>query len=155
MNEHRSGRHLSDDDLLDRLYGLADSDPADASGHLERCADCQGRWLRLQNERARIAAPGEVSASFLAGQRRRIYARLGERPRPQMRWAPALAASCLLAVGVFLYRPAPAPHPAVVSDAQLFSDVYSMEQSVEPRAAEPIHELFAAQPAHELFEDNQ
>jgi hypothetical protein len=72
-----------------------------------------------------------------------------------MKWAPALAASCLLAVGVFLYRPAPAPHPAVVSDAQLFSDVYSMEQSVEPRAAEPIHELFAAQPAHELFEDNQ
>jgi hypothetical protein len=155
MNDHRNVQHLSDDDLLDRLYGLADSGLAGTNGHVESCADCQRRWLRLQNERARLAAPVEVSTSFLAGQRRQIYARLGEKPRPQMKWAPALAASCLLAVGAFLYRPAPAPHPPAVSDAQLFSDVYSMEQSVEPRAAEPIHELFAAEPAHELFEDNQ
>jgi hypothetical protein len=28
------------------------------------------------------------------------------------------------------------------SDEQLFSDLYSMEQSDEPRAAAPIHALF-------------
>ena len=64
-----------------------------------------------------------------------------------MRWVPALAAACLLAIGVLVYRPAPrlacTPDP---SDAQLFSDVYSMEQSTEPLAAAPIHAL---------FEDNQ
>jgi hypothetical protein len=27
-------------------------------------------------------------------------------------------------------------------DAQIFSDVYSMEQSMEPLAAKPIHALF-------------
>jgi hypothetical protein len=56
----------------------------------------------------------------------------------------------VLAVALFLARPAslstPAqPAPAVVSaegDAQLFTDVYSMEQDVEPRAAAPIRALF-------------
>jgi len=133
--------HLSDDHLIDRLYGLAEG-----SGHIENCTDCKRRWLELREKRAKLVASGEVSTSLLAGQRRRIYARLGVEPRPQMKWAPALAAACLLAVGVFLYRPAVAPVPPVVPDAQLFSEVYSMEQSTEPRGAEPIHEL---------FEDNQ
>ena len=49
--------------------------------------------------------------------------------------------------GMFVYRPAAAPpHAHRCADAQLFSDVYSMEQSTEPMAAAPIHEL---------FEDNQ
>jgi hypothetical protein len=134
--------HLSNDELLDRLYGLAGE-----AGHIESCTDCQQRWNQLREQRARLAVSDDVSTGFLAGQRRKIYARLGEEPRHQMKWAPALAAACLLVAGVFLYRPAAAPHQsAVVSDAQLFSDVYSMEQSVEPRAAEPIHAL---------FEDNQ
>ena len=56
----------------------------------------------------------------------------------------------VFAVGVLVYRfPATAPVPASkadTGDAQLFSEVYSMEQSTEPRGAAPIHAL---------FEDNQ
>jgi hypothetical protein len=65
-----------------------------------------------------------------------------------MTWAPALAAAALLAIGIAVYRPAPAPAPLRpdAADAQLFADVYSMEQSVEPSVAAPIHSL---------FEDNQ
>jgi hypothetical protein len=32
-------------------------------------------------------------------------------------------------------------HTDAAADAQLFSDVYAMEQSSEPRAAAPIHAL--------------
>ncbi len=133
-------RHLSDDELLDRLCGLSEN-----GEHLETCGDCARRWSELRERRARLAVPDEVSIDFLAAQRRKIYARLGEQPRPQMKWVPALGAACLLAVGVFLYRPVPPPRPDV-GDAQLFSEVYSMEQTTEPRAAAPIHAL---------FEDNQ
>jgi hypothetical protein len=41
--------------------------------------------------------------------------------------------------------PVAAPHSVShadpAADAQLFSDVYAMEQSAEPRAAAPIHAL--------------
>jgi hypothetical protein len=43
------------------------------------------------------------------------------------------------------YRPVHAPDPAPgveLNQEQLFSDLYSMEQSVEPLAAAPIHALF-------------
>jgi hypothetical protein len=76
-----------------------------------------------------------------------------------------LAAACALAVLFWAYpvhharpqapnRPAPIVAQGVargvaqgvahseVSDEQLFSDVYSMEQSDEPRAAVPMHALF-------------
>ena len=133
-------RHLSDDQLLDRLYGLAEHDP-----HLEACGECARRWSELRQRRATMAAPEEVSFDVLAAQRRKIYARLGERPRGQMKWVPAVAAAGLLAIGALLYSPEAPLHPEP-ADAQLFSEVYSMEQSTEPRAAAPIHSL---------FEDNQ
>jgi hypothetical protein len=135
-------RHLNDDELLDRLYGLAD-----APEHLESCADCARRWNQLRERRAEIAAPREVSREFLAAQRRKIYSRLGENPHGQRKWIPAaLAAACLLAIGLFVYRPEPPRQHPDSADAQLFSEVYSMEQTTEPRAAAPIHAL---------FEDNQ
>ena len=138
-------RHLNDNELLDQLYGLGEN-----GEHLEICSDCARRWKQLSERRARIVAPEEVPPDFLAAQRRKIYARLGERPRKQMRLIPALTAACLLAAGLFIYRPVAyqprqAPHPDV-ADAQLFSDVYTLEQSNEPLAAVPIHAL---------FEDNQ
>jgi hypothetical protein len=149
MNEH-----FTIDELIDRLYGLepgaADgADPCDA--HLENCADCGNRW----NEMLRMKAAGAIAESpsrdFLAAQRRKIYARLGEKSRSRMAWAPALAAAALLAIGVAVYRPASAPGPLRLTqpdsaDAQLFADVYSMEQSMEPSVVAPIHTL---------FEDNQ
>lgn len=153
MNRDRSGEfqnaHLSDDALLDRLYGLFEER---ASGHLDGCPECTRRWRDLQAQRAKIATPFDVSNEFLAAQRRSIYSRLGERPRVRAKWAPALAAAGLLAIVALVYHPQPAapPHPASVgisetSDSELFSDAYSMEQSVEPRAAAPIHALFEAE----------
>lgn len=134
--------HLSDDALLDAWYGLADNEP-----HLRECAICAQRlheW-RQKRESLAAAADGGVSSDFLAAQRRKIYERL-ERPEPKrLRWAPALAMACLVAVGVLVYHPATPPAPqqrADVSDSQLFSDAYSMDQSLEPSAAAPIHALF-------------
>ncbi len=135
-------RHVSDDELLDRLYGLAEN-----NDHLESCPECAARWAAFQKRRQEAARPEAVSPAFLAAQRRAIYTRLGERPRSRVKWAPALAAACLLVIGLLVYRPVSAPPVHTDSaDAKLFSDVYSMEQSTEPQAAAPIHEL---------FEDNQ
>jgi hypothetical protein len=143
-------QHLSQDELLDRLYGLSDGDVP----HLRECEECSSRYQAM--ERRRVEAAGElpVANEFLATQRRAIYGRLGQAPAAHSRWAPAvLAVAFLLVMGVFLvhphsqYRPAGRPDPVAavdLSDAQLFSDLYSMEQSVEPRAAAPIHALFEA-----------
>ncbi len=103
---------------------------------------------RLRARRLELIATPPASHDFLAGQRRKIYSRLGESAPSRLKWAPALAAVCLLIAGMFVFHPA-ATAPAVhtdVADAQLFSDVYSMEESTEPIAAVPIHAL---------FEDNQ
>jgi hypothetical protein len=140
-NAQLSNAHLSDDQLIDLLYGLSSDD-----AHLEHCGDCSQRWSELRCRRAQFAAGGEVSSAFLAAGRRKIYARLGERPGPRLKWAPAaLAAACLLALSVLAHRPRPPLHTDV-ADAQLFADVYSIEQSTEPWAAAPINAL---------FEDNQ
>jgi hypothetical protein len=132
--------HLNDDQLLDQLYGLSEN-----RDHLESCRDCSRRWMELRQRRAMVAIPEELPWDVLAAQRRAIYSRLGEQPRKQVRWVPALAAACLLVIGAVLYWPAQPSHQDS-GDAQLFSDVYSIEQSTEPLAAAPIHEL---------FEDNQ
>ena len=152
--------HLTSDDLLNRLYGLAGDD-----AHLESCADCARRWSDLRARREqylRHVAAGQESSEFLAAQRSRIHGRLSaqdaaassrlsansarlrkeRKPRLHLPWVPAgIAAACLLAVGLFMHRPA-APPRAETADVQLFSDVYSMQQSLEPLAAAPIHGLF-------------
>lgn len=165
-------RHLTNDELLNRLYGLSEAE-GETNLHLRECAGCAERWRAFERRRAETAAwpelSGVASNEFLASQRRAIYARLEERSGGiHVRWAPAVAAGFLLAVGVYLSipgpgrhavqqsatsthtsthnRPAPAAHVvhAEMSDEQLFSDVYSMEESAEPRAAVPMHALFAA-----------
>jgi hypothetical protein len=95
-------------------------------------------WLR---EKTRAGEP-EVSAEFLAAQRRAIYNRLGERRhRSSLRWALSLTMVLLaLAGGVTLERRHPSA-PAI-SDEQLFSDLSAMEQRTEPKAIQPIHSLF-------------
>jgi hypothetical protein len=136
--------HLSDDQLLDRLYGIV------ADSHLQDCVQCAERFRELECRRSELVEPGAVSSEFLAAQRRKIYSRLDEAPRLGLRWVPALAAGFVVAIGLLVYRP-PSTTPVPASkadtgDAQLFSEVYSMEQSTEPRGAAPIHAL---------FEDNQ
>jgi hypothetical protein len=157
-------RHLTNDELLHRLYGLGEAE-GETNLHLRECSECADRWRTFERRRAEtVAGPdlsSDASSEFLAAQRRAIYARLDERSSGMhVRLAPAVAAGFLLAAGVYLaipgrhavpqaasaahYRQAPIAHVvhAEMSDEQLFSDVYSMEQSVEPRAAVPIHALF-------------
>jgi hypothetical protein len=133
--------HLSDDQLLDRMYGAAAGDDA----HLASCLACAARLNALKERRSELAAAAEISSEFLAAQRRRILQQLEHRQwRAEWKWLPALAAACALAIALFVYRPS-APKPPAQMDAadqQLFSEVYSMEQSTEPRAAVPIHALF-------------
>ena len=132
-------QHLSADELVDRLYGVGNSE------HFDECGECRQRLEQLRERRAMAAAPVAASHDFLAAQRRSIYARMGE--RPQKKWVPALAAAaCMIAAGVFVYHPteqavSQTAKPEIDS-AQLFSDVYSMEQSMEQLAAKPIHAIF-------------
>jgi hypothetical protein len=134
-------RHLTADELIDRVYGLGEQE------HLDHCAECSARLRDLRELRAAAAEPAPVSYSLLAAQRRDIYARLGEKPRTGMKWVPALAAvACMIAAGVFSHHPETAHYASTakpeMDEAQLFSDVYSMEQSMEPMAAKPIHAIF-------------
>ena len=138
--------HLNHDALLNALYGLADENEP----HLRECAICAQRFSELQWKRERLAAAADlstdVSSDFLAAQRRKIYARLEQPESKRLRWAPALVMACLVAVGVLVYHPTPSSAPQQqrgdVSDTQLFSDAYSMDQALEPTAAAPIHALF-------------
>jgi anti-sigma-K factor RskA len=151
MNRSHSNPHLSDDELIRLLYGLGD-----AESHMSACAECGERWNEmlkaLGKTRAETSAAAEINGRRLALQRQEILQRVQRSSGLHAwRWVPAAAAAAsVLAVALFLARPAslstPAqPAPAVVSaegDAQLFTDVYSMEQDVEPRAAAPIRALF-------------
>jgi hypothetical protein len=139
--------HLNDDQLIDRLYGVSES--------AHRCNECDGRLRAIEQKRAELASPAPVSVDFLAAQRRAVYSRLGEQPKSRLHWVPATAAALfLVAAGVVVSHnsyhgvaPVSGPsavavsHPDTTGDAQLFSDVYAMEQSAEPRAAAPIHAL--------------
>ena len=138
--------HLSEDALLNAVYGIAGND---AETHLRGCADCAQRLHHWQQKRAATVASVEIPGEFLAAQRRKVYERI-ENPSPKhWLWAPGLAAAFALAVGVFVYHPTPQLRPvnksAEISDAQLFGDIYSMEQAVEPAAAAPARALFEEQ----------
>jgi hypothetical protein len=135
--------HWNDDELIAQLYGMGPQD-----GHLEGCAECADRWRALAATRARIVQPPAVPEGFVAGQRRAIYRRLEspERSRALLPYASAMATAVIVLLVVLIYRPAPTPQPAPgSSDAELFAEVYSMVQSSEPKAAEPIHALFEVQ----------
>jgi hypothetical protein len=137
--------HLSEDALLDAVYGIAGS-AADA--HLRRCADCAQRLQEWHEKRAAAVESVEIPNDFLAAQRKKIYERIERPSHKHWLWAPGLAAACALAIGVFVYHPAAKEQPlrhAEISDAQLFGEVYSMEQSLEPAAAAPARALFEGQ----------
>lgn len=153
--------HLTNDELIDQLYGIGGPE---AGLHLAECADCTRRYAVFERKRAEIAAGSavELTPSVLAAQRRVVYARLGGAQPSQTRWTPALAAAALLALALFVYRPSTSvvSHPAPtahadLSDDQLFSDVYSIEQSDEPRAAAPIQGLFETASMPPVDEDAQ
>jgi hypothetical protein len=145
-HERLSHEHLSEDALLDAVYGITGND---AEMHLRGCADCGQRLHEWREKRAATVASVEIQDEFLAAQRRKIYERIERPPHKRWLWAPGLAAACALAVGIFVYHPAPQQQPvnrpAEISDAQLFGEIYSMEQAVEPAAAAPARALFEEQ----------
>ena len=93
--------HLNDDELIGLLYA------AESDSHVEKCSDCAARLDALRERRAELAGPVPLSAEFLAAQRRAIYARMDHPAPSKLAWAPAMAAACLLAIGVYVYRPVP------------------------------------------------
>lgn len=128
--------HLTTDELIDQVYGLEEH------AHLKECAGCAARGRAIEALRRELAQPQPVSDEFLAAQRRAIYARIEQPATHRLRWLPALAAAAVLAAVAFVHlNTPPVTHPDP-ADEQLFSEVYSMEQSSEPQAAAPIHELF-------------
>jgi anti-sigma factor RsiW len=137
-------RHLSIDELIDRLYGLDGSDD-----HVETCSECAERFRVLQRQRAEAAAIPEPPAAALAMQRRRILARLEEPPQMWLKWTPAAAAACLILAAALVYRPGSSPTTVTkaaiqqeAADEQWFTEIYSLETAEEPQAASPIRALF-------------
>ena len=132
--------HLSDDELIGLVYGLGHEET-----HLATCAECAGRFNAMRRTRAESVSTEEISGRMLAVQRQQILNRV-KQPSLNWRWIPAAAIAAVLAVAVILSRPpeVSSPVPAVNSDAdaELFTDVYSMERDVEPRAAAPMRALF-------------
>jgi hypothetical protein len=143
--------HFTNDELIDRMYAVGGE-----SDHLANCAECARRFDEMKRTKAIATESVPASYEFLAAQRRAIYSRLGEDPgarvRTRLAWAPALAAVALLLAGITMrhspVKPIATTHGSATEqalsteDAQLFADVYSMEQSLEPSVAAPIHTLF-------------
>lgn len=139
-----TSRHLSDDELIERLYGLAPHE-----GHLDNCGECAARWRNLVAARERLAGAEPVPEELLAAQRRAVYRRL-EADRGVRRWLslwpPALATAAVVVLAVAMYRPSPVA-PRDPSDAELFADSYSLAQSLEPVAVEWMRGLFETEVA--------
>ena len=134
-------KHWTEDDFTSWLYGLKVDD-----NHLIECAECRAQSQRIAAVRRQATADPEVSSDFLAAQRRAIYERLDQphRHNAAMRWAVSLATVIvLLGLSVAYLRPNRSPQPIYThADEQLFSDLSQIEQTSEPRAIQPMHNLF-------------
>lgn len=152
-----NGPHWTQDDFINALYGVGPE-----ADHLDACDMCRARWEEVRARRAQATLAAEVSSEFLATQRRNVYRRLGSEPRRLRRAAPALVAALLLVVAFLAYRPATSPpqetqvaqvrrqdvqpgQQVQSSDAQLMSDIYSIEETAEPQAVQVLHALFEEQ----------
>jgi hypothetical protein len=137
-----NGGHWTERDFIDHLYGIGPQD-----GHLAVCAGCEALWAEIRVRHQSVVQEPEIPREILAEQRRNIYRKLGREPRPTAARmaAPAFAAVLLLLLGIFFMRPTPqstVPSATSVSDAQLFSDIYALEQTSEPHVAKPMRALF-------------
>jgi hypothetical protein len=139
--------HLSNDQLLDRIYGLAGDDP-----HFDACPECQARWTHMQllREQSSLPTPG---AAFFHRQRRAVLERIAEPPRTYG-WVPATVAAALMVV-LAVTRTAPEPTaPAPKAETALieagwFEETYSATRALEPAASSPLRELFVESPVVE------
>lgn len=132
--------HWSDEDLINKLYGIGRED-----SHLSECAACGARWNAIEARRQELTVEPEISASFLAAQRRQIHERLEDRSGFgwHLPFAPAMAVMCVVVLGVMLSGPAPSPPPTTMatnglSDSEFYTEIYSLVENPEPWAAEPV-----------------
>ncbi len=143
--------HLTDQQLVDRLYGI---EGAGLAGHLEACPECQARWNRVIQRREVAASVEPVAAEFFQQQRREIQDRIAKPSSVFEMWVPATIA-LVLGLGLVMTRPGPKPvnlapeETAAVVEANWFEDTYSAGRQLEPSATSPIRRLFAAEPVRE------
>jgi len=140
--ESAKSEHWTDDQLIDRLYGVGPGD-----GHLETCAECQARFASIETRRRQLPSDESVSDSFLAAQRRAIYARLDQPRRwwhawPLGRFAASAAMVVVLAGTVAVYESHRRELAESRADAQLAQDVSQMSFESEPTATAPLKGLF-------------
>ncbi len=153
--ESKTSAHWTDDQLIEHLYGIRAEDE-----HFSFCQHCRERAVAMQSRRQSIeqefGAEDEVSFDFLAAQRRRIHARLGQTaPWWQVfhvrRWAPAAAALFVLSGGLIVVKETQPfgigdhAHQVVkanVSDAQLAAEVSQLADDSEPSPTAPLQALF-------------
>ena len=136
-------KHWTEDDFLHWLY-VGSGPTGNQAGHLDECQECSARAERMTAARRQAAIPPEVSSDFLAAQRRNIYGRLDSHSMLG-HWGVAVASLlCIVGLSVSMLHPWAAGKTALYtsSDEKLFSDLASIEQSSEPRAIRPIHNLF-------------
>ena len=132
-------RHWTEDELIESIYGIG---PAD--GHLDTCSECRSRRDVIEHRRAGQQTRPDLPASFLAAQRRAVYAR-AEQHLPRSVWfgaAVACAGVSVLAVGLVITRPS----DTAAADSKLIADAYAAVAADVPRAAEPINALFEEAP---------
>ena len=137
-------KHWTEDDFLHFLYAESGPTAPIEAGHLNECQACRARAEQMAATRRLAVRPPEIPSEFLAAQRRNIYRRLGSQSMFG-RWAVAVASLlCIVGLSLGMLHPWTTGNTALYtsSDEKLFSDLASIEQSSEPRAIRPIHNLF-------------
>jgi hypothetical protein len=144
-----NSKHPSEDELLDRLYGVGPED-----NHLKVCAECGERWQALLASRRavvdRAESSVEVESVQLSRQRAAVMDRIKHANPSFFSWrvVTAFAGASAMVLGFVVYhpqRPKETPVQTASSDSQFFSEIYSEMEQTEPRAVKPIHRLFQEQ----------
>ena len=156
MESVMANRHYTDEELVERLYGLDRTD-----GHLDVCRECRSRYAAVEKRRSlAVSHEPHITAGFLAEQRHAVMARIEKPAVPHMFWrtAGAFAAMAVLVVGFLSFHPseAPAPEPmttaSAITDAQLYAEISTVVETPEPLAATPIRGLFDEKQSREAVQ---
>ena len=140
--------HLTDDQMLDVLYGLASAAQIE---HARACPECSGLRLELDAMRHAQTQIRPVTSAALDHQREAIVARISG--NCEMGWAMPMLAGSALAAGLLLagfvtYGPlAPTARVAQQQVAEVreepdLAELLSVEYTAEAQAAVPLRGLF-------------
>lgn len=132
--------HWTDEQFLERLYGLVEED-----AHVRSCPTCQQRWEQLLQRRKQwLHRAPAFPEEWWYEQRQRIFHRLEQKPLVSWlhNWAPSLASVALVILAVVLLRQPTTPPTVAVEEAGFFTEVYTLVESPEPVAVQPIYALF-------------